>query len=280
MKRTYVFVAIVLGHASICTPTARALDMHFGNMKANKILFLGNSVTLHPPKPAVQWEYNWGMAASSQDMDFVHRLGRSIEQQTGGALLLDPRDPAILDPDDNGDANVVNFSGPMEIRYTAYDSSTLQQQIAAQPDIVILQFGENIDMGSFDGAKLKSSLQSLMAELRDSSDPHIFVTSYILADNDGRIDAVKREVCAEDPSHRVFVDLSNFRHDWTNYAAAEPYYQGNPFILSHPGDKGMKFIADGLFEAMRLHSVPEPNIIILLMLGLPGVIGYARRWRS
>jgi len=65
---------------------------------------------------------------------------------------------------------------------------------------------------------------------------------------------MKREVCAEDPSHRVFVDLSAFGQDPTNFASAEPYYTG--VIVGHPGDKGMALIADALLKAMVAHAAP------------------------
>ena len=37
-----------------------------------RILFLGNSVTLHGRAPAIGWQGDWGMAASSESNDYVH----------------------------------------------------------------------------------------------------------------------------------------------------------------------------------------------------------------
>ena len=67
------------------------------------------------------------------------------------------------------------------------------------------------------------------------------------------VDAIKREVCALDPTHRVFVDLSNYRQDPTNIASSEGVFS-QPGVAAHPGDKGMKFIAERLFAVMDAHA--------------------------
>ena len=36
----------------------------FNNGGKVKILFIGNSITRHEPKPEIGWPYDWGMAAS------------------------------------------------------------------------------------------------------------------------------------------------------------------------------------------------------------------------
>ena len=43
-----------------------------------RILFVGNSITLHGPRPQIGWTNNWGMAASSLDKDYVHLLQKKI----------------------------------------------------------------------------------------------------------------------------------------------------------------------------------------------------------
>ena len=48
-----------------------------------RILFLGNSITLHGPKPDIGWTGNWGMAASSEDKDYVHLVTSALAQHTG-----------------------------------------------------------------------------------------------------------------------------------------------------------------------------------------------------
>ncbi len=46
--------------------------------KGPRVLFVGNSITLHGPRPQIGWTNNWGMAASARDKDYVHLLQKRI----------------------------------------------------------------------------------------------------------------------------------------------------------------------------------------------------------
>ena len=53
--------------------------------KGKKILFIGNSITKHRPKPEIGWENDCGMAASSLENDYVHQLMSKIRTVDSGA---------------------------------------------------------------------------------------------------------------------------------------------------------------------------------------------------
>ena len=106
-------------------------------------------------------------------------------------------------------------------------------------------------MGGGTTEQFGTALDSLLAGLKASSNPHIFITSHIIG-SDADVDAIKRQACAADPSHRIFVDL-NGRVNLSGEAG-------------HPNDAGMKTISNALFDAMVVQSVPEPSSIVLLVI--------------
>lgn len=225
-----------------------------GHMKADRLLVLGNSITLIPPSPKDGWPNNCGLAASVPEKDYIHIVAAGIDARTGGHMELTPPDPTQHAADGSvitSSANILNVADIIERQYATYQSAALQPQIDQKPDIVLLQLGENVPADTFAPGPFKAALQTLMAGLKASSDPHIFVTSLILGSRP-EIDDIKRQVCAEDPSHRVFVDLSTFGADPANLAGAEKFFTG--VIVDHPGDKGMSVIGEALLGAIIAHS--------------------------
>lgn len=226
-----------------------------GSMRAGSVLFLGNSITLHGVVEAYGWPHFCGMAASTPANDWVHRVAAGLVERTNTLLYVSPHDRQD-EPGPDGEvtvtsANVLNIADVFERNYGTYDASRLAPQLAARPDIVVLQCGENTPRETFDAAAYRAGLRRLLGDLEATGCPTIFVTSQILGGG-GELDVIKQEVCAEAPARRIYVDLSAFGADPTNLASAEPYYSG--IIVGHPGDKGMTFIADGVLGAMLKHA--------------------------
>ena len=205
-----------------------------GTLKADRILFLGNSLTLHGPKAEIGWAGNWGMAASAQDKDFVHLLTAAIEARTGGRLVLKPTPVDGTKPIEN----VLNIANILEREYATYEAAKVRKQLDWKANIVVLQCGENVPPQGFDADVFQKSLSALLNDLQAASNPQIFVTGNILWGNPG-LDEIKRKVCAEDPAHRTFVDISAYQ---TDIPVNGP--------VGHPSDAGMKLIADTLLAAI------------------------------
>ena len=247
---------------------SRADAVQLGNMQADKILFLGNSITACPQTDTTTM---WGLTASSPDKDYAHLLVGMIDAKTGGKLAMIPTIMPLTNADgsvaQNG-SNVINIADVFERGYASYSSSKIASQLAWKANIVVLQFGENIVGGTFDPATFTIALRSLVTDLKQSSNPEIFMTSYIMGEPDG-VDDIKRLICAEDPTRRTFVDLTAVLRNPVNVGG-----------YAHPSDAGMAVIANTMFNAMVTHSVPEPNAIVLSLTASVAMIWYAGRKRK
>jgi hypothetical protein len=246
---------------------ARADNAQLGNMQADKILFLGNSITACP-----QTETSlWGLSASTPAKDYAHLLVGKINTATGANLTMLPTTMPLTNPDGSiaqGGSNVVNIADVFERGYASYGAWKIATQLNWRANIVVLQFGENMVGGNYNETVFTNSLRLLMNDLKQSGNPHIFVTSWIMGEPDG-VDDIKRELCAEDPTHRVFVDLTSVCRDLTNVGA-----------YSHPNDKGMATIADLMFQAMVAHATPEPAGLVLLSMAWVAVPWYIIKKRA
>ena len=54
--------------------------------RINRMLFLGNSITLHGPAPQIGWTGNWGLAASAIEKDYVHLLLKRVTAATAATV--------------------------------------------------------------------------------------------------------------------------------------------------------------------------------------------------
>jgi hypothetical protein len=231
---TFFLVVALLG----CATAGDAKEQQ----KTHRILFLGNSITLHGPAPDIGWLGNWGMAASAKEKDYVHVLTHSIAQLTGSK-------PEVQT------ASLIDF----EHNYATYNADAkLKQQLAFKADIVVVAIGENVRTFASEAAKTSFSdgFLKLLKLLKNNGQPAIFVRGCFWPDKTK--DAIMQRCCAEVGG--VFVDISALGKDESNFAQSERKFAHHGVAI-HPGDKGMKAIADALFSAMseKLNTPGRPT---------------------
>lgn len=223
-------LVVVLGFTA---PRAVAEDVpKIGSLPAGKVLFLGNSITLHAPAPDIGWTGNWGMAATAAEKDYVHRLTAAIARSTGHAPQIRVR-------------NIADF----ERGYAAWDgAAVLREELAFGADIIFLAIGENVPelSGEAEQKAFASALDRLLAALKANGKPAIFVRSSFWANpvKDGILKSAAAAAGA------TFVDISTLGSDPTNAARSEREI-AHAGVAGHPGDKGMKAIAEALLVELR-----------------------------
>jgi hypothetical protein len=207
-------------------------DVMFHKVKANRILFLGNSITLHGPAPAIGWQGNWGMAASSRDKDYVHLVVKAISRTAG-------KEPESLV------ANIADF----ERQSATYDiDRELEKELAFKADIVIVAIGENVPALASEQAKstFKAGMTKMLKKLKENSNPIIVVRTCFWQDH--AKDSILEQAC-EDVGG-VSVNNGALGKDEANFARSERKF-AHGGVAAHPGDKGMQAIADTILEALR-----------------------------
>lgn len=232
MKQILAAVVLYLGASTLVHAVDGPSRPKIGNLPAAKVLYLGNSITLHGPAPAIGWTGNWGMAASVKEKDYVHLLTADIAKAAGAAPEIKVR-------------NIADF----ERGYETFDiEKGLKDELLFHADIVIVAIGENVSDPATDAARANyaAAFARLLSELKKQGAPTIFVRSSFWPHEVK--DGIMRQASAD--AGVTFVDIARLGGDRSNAASAERKIE-HAGVAGHPGDKGMKAIADELFTAIR-----------------------------
>ena len=194
--------------------------------KTERVLVLGNSITRHGPAPKIGWTGDWGMAASAAEKDFVHLVSRGLGSPELKAT------------------NIADFERGLE----AFDvQARLQAEWDFKPTLVIVAIGENVAAlkSDEDRARFQAAFAKLL-EAAKKTGARLLVRSCFWADP--AKDAILRDGCAA--AGGIFVDLSALSKDESLYARSERAFE-HAGVAAHPGDKGMKAIADAILAALK-----------------------------
>lgn len=229
MKRLTLLLLLACSHA----PWLFASDP--GAAQGERILFLGNSITLHGPAPEIGWNGNWGMAASSPEHDYVHLLTAKLAGDSGQKPHTMVR-------------NIANF----ERNYATFNvAEEFQNELQFKADIVIVAIGENVSEPQSDADKQQfaTAFRKLLRSLSEQGTPNIIVRSSFWPNTTK--DDIMRTVTRE--AGATFVDISEIGRNPDNAARAERAI-AHKGVAAHPGDKGMQEIADALWNAIKQTS--------------------------
>lgn len=192
-----------------------------------RIMFLGNSITLHAPKTEIGWDGFWGMAASSEENDYVHLLMKSVGSVTDNAAFC-----ICQAADWEKDYKNLDFS--FDIFERAKNFGT---------DIIIVRLIENCPFVDFDNECFKKQLMKLLNYLSNGKDVKVILTtSFWYHNGDTAIIELAKE------QNLPLVELGDLGE--LDEMKAVGLFEHNG-VANHPGDKGMKHIADRIFGRLK-----------------------------
>lgn len=214
----------------MCLAINSRASEHYSHVSLNffsdsdRVLLLGNSITLHLPDRSIGWNGNWGMAASSADKDYVHILINRVTQLNKNAIV-----------------KYANISGEFEKNFPNIDTTALAKYKLFKPTIIIIKLGENIT----DQQKIKNYLGQKLFELVNILKTDNLKSVCIAGpfwENDAANEEIKKICQAQ---NWKYIDLSQLSANKDNEALK---LFSNPGVARHPSDQGMQAIADLLWE--------------------------------
>lgn len=196
------------------------------------VLFLGNSITLHQPIEEDLVKAHKGMMATKLENDYVHLVCAHLARDFGK----------------NVNFSVVNISR-LERHFTEFpfDEMWLENASVRSPDWLVVQIGENVRA---DEIRSNGELFSLRyAELLRKF-PSAEKIACLPFWPDAEKNAAITRAALDTGSY--IVDLSHLGSgiDERNFASSERDYK-MPGVGAHPGDFGMKNIADCVYNVMK-----------------------------
>lgn len=195
--------------------------------KGKRIMFVGNSITLHGYRPKLGWYGEWGMAASAAEKDYVHLLMSRVQETDPDAAFCicqvaswekeykDGRDQFPLFE------NAHNFDA----------------------DIIVLRYIENCPKQDFDSEAFRAESRELFAWLDPKKKAkYVVATSFWHHPGDPDLEILAKELNAPLVFLGDLGDLDEMKA--TGLFASKG-------VSHHPGDLGMANIAQRIFPAMQ-----------------------------
>ncbi len=192
-----------------------------------KILYLGNSITLHSPNGDIGWHGNWGMAASAEEKDYVHCLNRMVAEKTGVPVESMVR-------------NIADFERAPD----TFDFAYFDELRDWKPDVLILRITENTPEEKVEA--LVPAFEKLIRYFkRDGLDIYAVGPFW---EHEAKENCVKQGAAH---TGSTYVTLQEIQKE--EYRAIGLFAHAG--VAGHPSDKGMKAIADIIFAAMQGKSL-------------------------
>ena len=210
----------------------------------SKVLFIGNSITKVPVSNI--WWGNWGMAATREQYDYVHRVMARLRANNPSVTY---NISGMNVPGYGIWETSPDFSHPSVL--PQYALTVYEPVLDAQTDLVIIRLGENVvDKVSFENA-LVVLINTIESVARTAK---IILTGLFWSD------AQKEAACVNAANRTSATYVQIDQYDRAEYkesvggivydAYGNPHEINNIAVAAHPSDLGMEMIAKEILDAV------------------------------
>lgn len=192
---------------------------------ALKIMFVGNSITRHGVKEDIGWLWDFGMAASCKEKDYVHLLMSKLDERVSARYCICQAA--------NWEQNHQNPEKVLDIYTDARDFGA---------DIIVMRIVENCHNG-FDAEAFRKNYPEFINYL-NTNNARLILTSGFWAHEaaDGIIEETAEKMGVP------FVYLGDLGKNPDMRADGKFWHEG---VQYHPGDLGMENIANRIFAELE-----------------------------
>jgi len=204
-----------------------------------RIYAVGDSITRHPVRKELKWDHLAGMAASSEEKDYVHLVAAQVAQ-----ILPDKKVKIFISNQGNDAVN--SMKG-------------IDDAKAYQPDLVIVQLGEHVESKAFGSKKdeppekIEADYCALLDAFKSiSPSPMIICTgtwnpipgAKAYSGRNAEIDRIQSECCRQKVI--PFVSVEKYALDPSCSGTGE-----SGGVKWHPNDAGQAGYAKGIIDALE-----------------------------
>lgn len=202
--------------------------VRFHNLNSDgiRVMFVGNSITLHGAAPAIGWQNVCGMAASAPERDYVHLL-----------------EAKVLEADSNAAFCICQVSKWEQCYKEGTEKYTLYEAARTfDADIIVLRFIENCPATDFEPDAFYQAVTGLVNYLNADGKAKILVTTGFWR-HPG--DAQLMEYAK---NHSLpLIELGDLGERDDMKAIGHFEHSG---VANHPGDLGMRTIAERIAKEL------------------------------
>jgi len=191
-----------------------------------RIMFVGNSITRHGIAHNLGWHWDWGMAASAKEKDYVHRVISEVEKIRNDACFC------------------ICQVAEWERKFKT-DGEVLPLFASAaefHPDIIVLRLIENAKIPAEDWEEFKAAFGRLIRYLDSQNNAKVLITTGFWKHP---ADGALRQFAEE--NNLPLVELGDLGELDEMKAVGLFEHTG---VAAHPGDLGMERIAERIFNGI------------------------------